>query len=199
MAKDHQPAAYRRRQFVEAAVQVISREGMAKATTRKIAEVAGLPAANLHYCFATKEDLLQAVYEYASSTGLANIKVTPRVGLHQGVEDIVRSFAKWMLSSRDIQMTLYEFAFWSLRNPESSHLAGRAYRRALDFCAQLLREVRKEEESEVDVDLLARLVIGALDGFALQWLTLDDGSGMRMLDTSVRMIQSTLPAAVPAA
>ncbi|MGO4145661.1 TetR/AcrR family transcriptional regulator [Paenarthrobacter sp. YAF11_1] len=196
MANDHQPAAFRRRQFIEAAVQVISREGMAKATTRKIAEVAGLPAANLHYCFATKEDLLQAVYEYASSTGLTNIDVTPGVGLHQGIEDIVRSFAKWMLSGRDIQITLYEFAFWSLRNPESSHLAGRAYRRGLDFCAQLLREVRREDESDVDVEMLARLVIGALDGFALQWLTLDDGSGMRMLDTSVRMIQSTLPMAV---
>jgi AcrR family transcriptional regulator len=200
MAQSHLPAEYRRRQFIDAAIVVISHEGMAKATTRRIAEVAELPYASLHYCFATKEDLLQAVYETAAASGFAEVglDVTPRVGLHQGIEDITRSFAKWIRRSRDIQLALYELAVWSLRNPASSHLATRVYRRYIDGCAQLLREVSTEQEADFDVDMLAHLLVSAMDGFTLQWLTLDDASGVRVIEASVRMLQSAVPAAQPA-
>jgi AcrR family transcriptional regulator len=199
MAQSHLPAEYRRRQFIDAAIVVISREGMAKATTRRIAEVAELPVASLHYCFATKEDLLQAVYETAAAGGFAEVglDVSPRVGLHQGIEDITRAFAKWIRRSRDVQLAMYELAIWSLRNPASSHLASRVYRRYVDGCAQLLREVCTEQDTDVDLDTLAHLLVSAMDGFTLQWLTLDDASGARVVDGSVRMLQSMVPAAQP--
>ncbi|WP_078624408.1 TetR family transcriptional regulator [Streptomyces monomycini] len=52
------PADTRREQVVEAAVQVIAREGADGATTRKIADEARAPLASLHHRFRNEENLL---------------------------------------------------------------------------------------------------------------------------------------------
>lgn len=195
MPQDHQPVSFRRRQFVDAAITVISREGVVKATTRRIAEVADLPTASLHYCYATKEDLFHAVYEAITAAGFSEVGagIQKEVGLHQGVADIARSFAKWFQSSRDMQLATYELTMWSLRSKDSQHLASRVYRRYLDGCNQLLREVRTGEELDVDIETLSRMLIGLLDGLMLQWLSFDNSAEDMLTDTSVKMLQSALP------
>lgn len=195
MPQDHQPVSYRRRQFVDAAITVISREGVARATTRRIAEVAQLPTASLHYCFATKEDLFHAVYEAITAASFAEVGVViqQEVGLHQGVADITRSFAKWAQSSRDMQLATYELTTWSLRSSDSQHLARRVYRRYLDGCTQLLREVRTGEELDVDIETLGRMLIGVMDGLTLQWLSFDSSAEDMLTEPYVKMLQSALP------
>ena len=59
----HVPATVRRAQIITAATAVIAREGVADATTRRIAGEAKLSLATLHYVFATKDDILAAVLE----------------------------------------------------------------------------------------------------------------------------------------
>lgn len=195
MPQDHQPVSYRRRQFVDAAITVMSREGVARATTRRIAEVAELPTASLHYCFATKEDLFHAVYEAITAAGFAEVGlgIQQGVGLHQGVADITRSFAKWFKSSRDMQLASYELTMWSLRSKDSQHLARRVYRRYLDGCIQLLREVRTEEELDVDIETLSQMLLGVLDGLVMRWLSFDSAAEDMLTDTSVKMLQVALP------
>ncbi|MFF1832565.1 TetR/AcrR family transcriptional regulator [Paenarthrobacter sp. NPDC058040] len=196
MAQSHLPVEQRRRQFVTAATRVIIQEGLAKATTRRIAEEAGLPAPNLHYCFETKEDLLQAVYEHAASSAFAEIgsSVTPGVGLAQGIEDIMRSYVQWNRGNPQVQLAMLELTFWSLRNPTSSHLAGRVYRRYLSGFEQLLVEVMTPDEADVDLDTLAQLLIGAIDGFTMQRLTLKDKVGEAFFNMSVRALQAAVGA-----
>lgn len=195
MPQDHQPVSFRRRQFVDAAITVISREGVARATTRRIAEVAELPTASLHYCFATKEDLFHAVYEAITVAGFAEVGVgiQQAVGLHQGVADILRSFMNWFKSSRDMQLASYELTMWSLRSSDSQHLARRVYRRYLDGCSQLLREVRTEEELDVDIEALSGIVIGVMDGLVMQWLSFDNSEEGMSTDRCVKMVQNALP------
>lgn len=195
MPQDHQPVSFRRRQFVDAAITVMSREGVAKATTRRIAEVAQLPTASLHYCFATKEDLFHAVYEAITAAGLAEVGMGIRqeVGLYQGVADITRAFATWFQSSRDMQLATYELTMWSLRSSDSRHLASRVYRRYVDGCTELLREVRSQEELDVDIESLSKMLIGVLDGLGLQWLSFDNSSEAMLTDKAVKMLQSALP------
>jgi AcrR family transcriptional regulator len=55
------PAVYRRRQLIDAAMRVTSREGAAKATTRRIVAEAGASLATLHYSFEDKQELFEAV------------------------------------------------------------------------------------------------------------------------------------------
>ena len=49
------------RRILKAAVEVFAEDGYQGATTKKIAWVAGLPKANLHYYFQTKEHLYRRV------------------------------------------------------------------------------------------------------------------------------------------
>ena len=54
-------AQNRREQLLEAAIRVMSKEGLDRATTRRIAEVAGTTQGVFHYAFQDKNELLTAV------------------------------------------------------------------------------------------------------------------------------------------
>src|SRR4051794_41978000 len=58
-------ATDRRRQLVAAAYRVISQEGFAAATTRRVCAEAGAPLAAFHYCFASKAELLGELTDQA--------------------------------------------------------------------------------------------------------------------------------------
>ena len=55
-----------RERILGAAEQVFARAGFNGATMAEIAELAGLPKANLHYYFGSKEDLYRAVLDRKS-------------------------------------------------------------------------------------------------------------------------------------
>ena len=59
------------RSLLEAAEQVFAEQGYSGATTAAIARRAGVPKANLHYYFATKEGLYRAVVERVLTAWLA--------------------------------------------------------------------------------------------------------------------------------
>ena len=59
-------AQARREQLVEAAIAVMSREGLDRATTRRIADEAGVPNGAFHYAFRDKNELLTHVVGAAS-------------------------------------------------------------------------------------------------------------------------------------
>ena len=121
------PVTDRRRQFVDAAIQVIAREGVAKATTRRIAEAADAPAAALHYCFSSKDELFRAVFDQGPLDGRAegSRNVVPGMGLAAGVDAIVRGYLGWIVKDRDMQQAQFELIFWALRTPSAQHLPGR--------------------------------------------------------------------------
>jgi AcrR family transcriptional regulator len=51
-------ASDRREELIEAAIRVLIRDGVDAATTRAISVEAGAPLATLHYCFASRDELL---------------------------------------------------------------------------------------------------------------------------------------------
>src|SRR5208337_2138681 len=60
-----------KRALLEAAESIFAEHGFAGATTAAIAKRAGVPKANLHYYFATKEALYRAVVERVLTAWLA--------------------------------------------------------------------------------------------------------------------------------
>ncbi|MDR3709140.1 MAG: TetR/AcrR family transcriptional regulator [Capsulimonadaceae bacterium] len=53
--------------LLRAACELVAENGIAPLRTRDIAKRAGLSHGTLHYCFATKEELLKALYQYIRS------------------------------------------------------------------------------------------------------------------------------------
>ena len=51
------PAAERRAALIDAALRVVSRNGLAQATTRAIVAEAGMSLASFHYAFESRDEL----------------------------------------------------------------------------------------------------------------------------------------------
>lgn len=191
-------SADRKRHFIIATIKVISEEGVAKATTRRIAEVAKAPAASLHYCFESKEELFRASFEQSTREGLDVLEplVTRGMGLREGASAILLGFARWIDDNPQVQMAQFELTLWSLRNADSRYLADLNYSRYIEGCARLLRrsaEGTGAEPTDALIESLARLIIGSLDGMALQWLAFGDTS----MDDRIQEVTNTVLSMVP--
>lgn len=186
------PVGERRRQFIDAAVHVVSNEGVAKATTRRIAEQAGAPVASLHYCFDTKEELFQAAFQQGLNDGVQQVRKRLRAGtgLHDGVKQILAGFAEWMERAPEVQQAQWELTFWALRNPGSRHLPNTVYRHYLDSCTQLLNDAATEQERAVDLETIARQIIALLDGHGIQWIASIDPDFTSTINRAVVMVQA---------
>lgn len=171
------PQAERQREFINAGIKVVAREGVARATTRRIAEEAGATTSSLHYCFADKDELLEAVFDATVSEGMSIVRrlIQPNMGLHNAIVEVARAYAALVRRRPEIQLVFTEMNFWALRQPGSRHLAARAYRLYIDGSVQLLREAcTSEAEAAVDLERIARQIIAIVDGAALQFLSLND-------------------------
>jgi AcrR family transcriptional regulator len=184
----------RRRGLVDAAVRVISAEGVARATTRRIADEAGVSGAIVHYAFETKDDLFKAVYESLTAIAFTEIgaHISPGIGLEAGARQVLAGFARWITADRNAVLALLELTAWSLRNPDSRHLATRVYRRHIDLTASLLAEAAPEADALTHMTT-ARLINVALDGIYLQWRALGDDSFDELLPVAEAMIVAVLP------
>lgn len=163
---------------------MISAEGVAKATTRRIAEEAGVSGAIVHYAFATKDDLLQAVYESltASASGEIGRHTQRTMGLEVGID---RGFEGSSLrNDQNAVPALLELTAWLLRNPPSRHLAPRVYRRHIDLTAGLVAQAAPDTPPGI-LDLVARLI----NMICLQWRAVGDDSLDRLTPKAVEMVQ----------
>lgn len=107
----------RRRSLIDAAVEVIVSEGLAKTTTRRVAEQAGAAIGTLHYCFRNKEELMEAVIERGTSTfGSAFEDIDPAEGVEATIRASVAAYWAWARDNPGLNMALQELLVWMIRN-----------------------------------------------------------------------------------
>jgi AcrR family transcriptional regulator len=168
------PASERRRQLIEAAVRVVAREGITRASTRRIAEEAGAPLASLHYTFGTKEELLAAVVEYGveqTEQRLRERAPGPGSGLRRAVAGYLELFREWAVQDPELMASQFALVTWLLRTPNGRSEAEKIYRRYFEGLRPILREAATSTERDVDLDKLARLTVAVGDGTILQLIT----------------------------
>jgi len=90
-AADSPPSTEQR--LIDAALEVFSREGIAKATTREIAKVAGVNEVTLFRKFQTKQGLLEAVLSRAFLS-TENGATRPSLANGDSLAEVIRHFAK---------------------------------------------------------------------------------------------------------
>jgi AcrR family transcriptional regulator len=109
----------RRRSLIDAAVEVLVAEGLAKTTTRRVAEQAGAAIGTLHYCFRNKEELMQAVIEKGASTfGSAFEGIDPDEGVEATIRASVAAYWRWARDNPGLNMALQELLVWTIRTHE---------------------------------------------------------------------------------
>ena len=169
----------RRLQFVEAAARVIANDGLAAATTRRIAAEAGANLAALHYCFRNKDELLQEVYTFLSRDYAQALPPVNVAG--GGLADAMRAHARriWerMLLNPHEQVTTFELLLRRFREKPETEAAVRAQNRIMyegwiQSTIELFRDAAAAADEDVpeNLELVTRLFISGIDGISMQHL-----------------------------
>lgn len=168
------PVEQRRRDLVEAAFQVMAREGVAQTTTRAICAEAGVHQSVFHYTFSSKKELLEELVQITIGTmvdaAIDARKVTTDVG--ESFRNGIRSAWDKAKAHPERQLVGYELTTYVLREPDLAALAEWQY---AQYYAQTERSIQTMEEV-ADVEwlvprsVIARMLTSAIDGLVLGWL-----------------------------
>lgn len=181
------PADVRRRELVDAAITVMARDGIDKATTRAVVTEAGMQLGFFHYCFTSKEQMLLQVIETLNDRSLraALEPVRPNGDLRETLRAGVRAYWQQVEQHPAEHQLTYELTQYALRKPALAGLARRQYAQYLRAVRSFLDAVAEATGSEwiTPVGLLARHAQTVIDGATLAWLVdRDSEQTMAVLD-----------------
>ncbi len=168
--------------MIEATIQIVTTEGIAAATTRRIAEVAQLPLGAVHYWFSSKEDLFEEVVrtimrqmESSMADSVADDDANPEADLLTSLR------AAWSFVENNDplrELMLFEIIVFALRNEGLKDLARAQY--------GLYRETAQRgiaawlEGSTVQTtreqNAIATLIAVIFDGLTIAWLADPEGT-----------------------
>ncbi|MFJ6214883.1 TetR/AcrR family transcriptional regulator [Streptomyces sp. NPDC092296] len=169
------PTAERRQQLIEAAVELMRRNGVDAVTLRAIAQEAGAPLATLHYCFRDKDELMRAAAQHWLGQFMQD-SIPERLPLEAGLRATVRriSEAFWAslrAGSEDFRAQI-ELVTWAVRGGMHPMLAESMYAHHEEKLGEVFAAALEAagEQSSVDPGILARGYVAALDGITLQFV-----------------------------
>ncbi|MFJ2744303.1 TetR/AcrR family transcriptional regulator [Streptomyces sp. NPDC087440] len=183
------PAAQRRRQLVEAAIRAMARDGVAKTTTRSVVAEAGVSLSVFHYCFDSKQELLEAVMDTISEHSESDVLARLAPGdspLRETVRAGLQAYWDHVLAHRGEHMLTYELTQYALREPGYEHLARRQYERYLTAHLKVIRQLTAALGVTLTVPepTAARYLAALTDGLTLNFLVLgDEAKAAEVLDT----------------
>ncbi|MFJ6718050.1 MULTISPECIES: TetR/AcrR family transcriptional regulator [unclassified Streptomyces] len=177
------PLADRRRQLTEAAIRAMTRDGVARTTTRSIAAEARLSLSVFHYCFDSKQALLESVIETITEhcIGVVREALRPRTTphattLHETIRAGFQAYWDHVVAHPGEHMLTYELTQYAVRQPGFAHLARRQYQLYSDTYGLLIEDLRAVMGFELGVpaEVLARYLAAMTDGLTLHFLVLGD-------------------------
>ncbi|MFJ8592355.1 TetR/AcrR family transcriptional regulator [Streptomyces sp. NPDC093598] len=182
------PSAERRRQLTEAAIRAMARDGVPRTTTRSIAAEAGVSLSVFHYCFDSKQQLIESVITTITGHYVTVVKeaIRPRATLEETVRAGFQAYWDHVRAHPDEHMLTYELTQYALRRPGFEHLARRQYELYAETYTELIDQLRQTLglRLRVPVPVLARYLAAMTDGLTLNYLVLgDDAAWTGILDT----------------
>jgi AcrR family transcriptional regulator len=173
----------RREELIAAALRVMVREGVGRATTRAIVDEAKMPLGVFHYCFSSREELLQEVIRrFTDAAGAAARKAFDSGGdLGTRIADGLSAYWENVELVPGEHQASYELTHYALRQAGFEELARRQYEHYLKVHQELLSAAAESAGIEwtVPVPVLARYLNSVLDGVTLCWLVDRDGEQSR--------------------
>jgi AcrR family transcriptional regulator len=164
----------RRETIIDAAIEVIASEGLARATTRRIAEAADAPLGSLHYCFRSKDELIESVLARAASTMEASFEdIHPEQGFAATLRASVAAYWQWIQKDLGLHLALFELLIWTIRRSEHG---ANLYRDANEpFGGKLIRSALEEAAAQdsftpaVSIDDTVRFLLHRFDGLVFEF------------------------------
>lgn len=186
------PVADRRTALVQAALRVVARDGVAAATTRRIAAEAGMPLASFHYAFASRDELMAELIEAAVESEQRDFAPVLSgepggVGMRDALRAGLQRYFDGLRADPDREKAMLELTQWALREPGFEPLAQRQYARYHEVAAQAAAGAARLTGCEWMRPLgeIARILVSFTDGLTLAWLvTRDDAAAAATMDVA---------------
>ncbi|WP_240917301.1 TetR family transcriptional regulator [Nocardioides sp. HDW12B] len=189
----------RRELLVHAAIRVMTREGVAKATTRAIATEADMPLGVFHYAFRSKQELMVMVTEAIARRSKTDIDAAVLTGRESDLAAVVRAglraYFDHVVAHPEEHLVTYELTTAALRDGEMGDVAARMYayylgenQKLLEAAAAALGVTFTEP-----VEVVSRYVFSTMDGLALNYLAQGDEDQARaVLDLVARTLLASV-------
>ena len=177
----------RRAKLVEAAIRVMTRDGVAKATTRAIAAEAAMPLGVFHYAFRSKQELMAMVTETIARRSKTDIDEAVLSGgapdLYELVLAGLGAYLDHVVAHPEEHLVTYELTSTALRDEELVEVAHRQYDYYLDENEKLFTAAADLVGIEYTVPLpvMSRFVFSTMDGLALNVLAKGDEDEARQV------------------
>lgn len=181
----------RRRALLDAAVEVIARQGLRGLTHRAVDRQAGLPEGSCSAYLRTRQALQTALAEYVAASLAADVEtlagrlegcdgVQPAIDLTAGL------FLRWLGSPALLQARL-ELALEATRDPDLAAILTSSRERLVAIVAPVMT-ARGHREAERRAEVL----VGSLDGVLLAALVRPRSSRKRFLTASLDLLMGGL-------
>ncbi|TCP41253.1 TetR family transcriptional regulator [Tamaricihabitans halophyticus] len=191
--REHRPTAERRAQLLDAAVAVMRDGGIQAATTRAVADRAGLPQGAFHYCFRSKDEMFSALLERELDASLGNAweAVAHTRDLETGIAAALRAILDRVRSDPEYHLLTAELVDVAARTPELAHIASREHTAYVDQTDRILRQWQESVGTPLSVDsqLLAQVLVAASSGITSAWLSARDDEAAH---ESIALLSSAL-------
>lgn len=165
------PASDAPERIVEAAYEVLKRDGYAGLTTAKVAAASGQNKALIAYYFGSKQGLVSAVARRVSTTIVE--QVLAHLGQPRDTTDFVERLAAgvWRVMDHDegLQRVYFDLASQSVVEAEVGEILGEMKQGYRSILRELLRELGAPP-AEADLDGVVIYLIAGLEGLALERL-----------------------------
>jgi AcrR family transcriptional regulator len=167
----------RREQIIDAAMRVMISNGVYNATTRKIAEAAGVNVATLHYHFHNKEEIIFSAMEELASTYRKTLsaRFSEPQRLHERIEDLLWFIWGEIKQAPEEQLVLQEMTLYVLRVAQAEHLAAEKEREIKSLYSESLRQSSDVGvEDNAKIEELTDFIYACFVGILNQWLATRD-------------------------
>ncbi|MFC6428112.1 TetR/AcrR family transcriptional regulator [Nocardiopsis tropica] len=140
--REHLPIEQRRAQLLTAAAEVMREQGVAAATTRAIAERAGVPHGSVHYCFGTKTALVRALLqsEVDRSVESARHRSSRSTDLEGVLRNVLEAQLESVRTDPGHHAMLDELIALARRDPALADLPGWEHERYVGAAAERIAE-----------------------------------------------------------
>lgn len=173
-------ASERRTALVEATIRLISRDGLAAASTRAIAAEAGMPLSSLHYVFDSRDQLIAlAIRELAIDLGLRiDVEQIDFTSLRSAVRSTIGQSVEHINADPDALLAIHECALYAARTPSLRQIGPDSWAeegRMVRYFLELLG-LKLGLRWTVPIDQLASMVLLITEGMAYVWLKIRDNA-----------------------
>jgi AcrR family transcriptional regulator len=173
----------RRSQFIDAAIEVIAAEGLARLTTRRIAERAQAPLGALHYCFRNKDELIQLIAERGAKMLVESFAgVDPDRGIEATIRDSLAALWDWYEDNIGLQFALTEMGMNRIRkggDPAEIDSMWGPY--GQDLLTEHLEQAVKVDSRQLALPIaeIVRFILGRFDGLTIEYAATKDREACR--------------------